>query len=162
MAPPSPAPRRAARTCDGTSAGTERSSPDPPRARCRSRREPAIWWYDGCTCYTGDASPAARSPRRQSSASWRSRRDRSGCGHPSLQLCFLPRSFLLSGRSLEGYLTLYGLQARDVLAHLLELIGLGSLPGGALHAQSELLLAHLQQLIRQLGGRLGPQLFGVH
>ena len=45
------------------------------------------------------------------------------------------------------------------LAMFLLLAALLALP---LHAQSKLLLTHLQQLIRQLGGRFAPQLFGVH
>ena len=40
------------------------------------------------------------------------------------------------------------------LRTLLNWSGFGGLAGGALHAQGELLLAQLQQLVRQLGGRL--------
>src|SRR5262249_1930417 len=85
-----------------------------------------------------------------------------GCAHLSLQPWSLPRSLLLSGGGFHSSLTLHGLQARNVLAHLLKLIGLRRLASGALHAQGKLLLAHLQQLIRQLGGRLRPQLFPFH
>jgi hypothetical protein len=44
-------------------------------------------------------------------------------------------------------LTLHSLQARDIPAHLRELVWLRGLPRGALHAQRELLFAKLQQLV---------------
>jgi hypothetical protein len=47
-------------------------------------------------------------------------------------------------------LALHGLQARDVPAHLRELIGLRRLARGTLHAQRELLFAQLQKLIGEL------------
>src|SRR2546430_9354441 len=54
-------------------------------------------------------------------------------------------------------LALHGLQPRDVAPHFAELIGLGRLPGGALHSQGKLLLAQLHELIRSEERRVGKE-----
>src|SRR5204863_6281124 len=61
------------------------------------------------------------------------------------------RSRLLASAACRLRLALHGLQARDVAPHFAELIGLGRLPGGALHSQGKLLLAQLDELIGELG-----------
>src|SRR5206468_10090505 len=61
------------------------------------------------------------------------------------------RSRLLASAACRLRLALHGLQARDVAPHFAELVGLGRLPGGALHSQGKLLLAQLHELIGELG-----------
>ena len=50
------------------------------------------------------------------------------------------------------------MHARDLAAHALDLAVLGEALRGQLHAQAELRLAQLQQLLVQLFGALGAQL----
>src|ERR1051326_3481547 len=75
---------------------------------------------------------------------------RSSSPSPSPSLSPWSRSFLVTSAGACALLTQHGLQARDIAAHLAELIGLRLLPGGALHAQRELLLAKLDELIGEL------------
>src|SRR5215470_16285623 len=70
------------------------------------------------------------------------------------------RSLLLASAGRLG-LAQHGLQARDVAARGTKLIGLGRLPGGALHTQRELFLAQAHQLLGQLRRRLLAQLVAV-
>src|SRR5579871_213964 len=76
---------------------------------------------------------------------------------PALHSC------LASGAALGGAcLALHGLHSRHVLADLAELIGLGTLAGGTLQAQRELLALERQQLAVQLIGRFLSQLTRLH
>ena len=54
----------------------------------------------------------------------------------------------------RGLLALHRLHARDVAAHLAELVRLRSLTGRLRHAQVELLAAQLEQFLAQLRGAL--------
>src|SRR5260221_5750425 len=55
-----------------------------------------------------------------------------------------------------------GLDARDVLAHLIHAVGLLELAGGGLEAQFELLLLERQQLVGQLVGRQAAHFVDLH
>src|SRR5205823_11520336 len=72
------------------------------------------------------------------------------------------RSLLLASAACRLRVAQHGLQARDVAPHFAELVGLGRLPGGALHSQGKLLLAQLHELIGELGRGFAAQLLGFH
>src|SRR4029077_2075808 len=84
------------------------------------------------------------------------------CGSSSPSPSPWSRSLLVTSAGACLLLAQHGLQARDIAPYLAELVGLWLLPGGALHAQRELLLAELHELVGELRHRAGAQLFGVH
>src|SRR5207253_1266822 len=75
---------------------------------------------------------------------------------------FLPNSAGCRLSGVRAHLAQHRLDARDVAPDLPELVRLRSLPRGPLHAQRELLLAQLDELIGELGRGLGAQLLGFH
>src|SRR5437763_2156491 len=75
---------------------------------------------------------------------------------------FLPNSAGCRLSGVRAPLAQHRLDARDVAPDLPELVRLRRLPGGPLHAQRELLLAQLDELIGELGRGLGAQLLGFH
>src|SRR5829696_7275015 len=64
--------------------------------------------------------------------------------------------------SLLLLLTQQGLRLRDFATDAAELVGLRELAGSALHAQVELLLAELEQVIVEILARLGLEIFQFH